>query len=212
MLGILKKYFKEGRSSKLIWIIVLSSILFNLGATRFELTTNLNLEDHTFYGIFLAPFSDIRYGHFIARKLFLVVIAFIVLGIWLIKQKNLLENLKKTLRYFIFIGLILALSRILTFDFWFYNDDIRFFQFHTFAPTQENFNPQASWGPIGFHPIAILLLALNWFGINYALYNILGLAFYFLAGTAIFILVNKLQKDKFTSLAAAIFFLTTPTY
>lgn len=196
---------------RLVWIVVISSILFSLFGTRIELAGG-NLIDHPFYDLLLSPLDEVRYGHFVARKLFLVSVAFLVFSYWLIKQKNLLIKIKENIKYILFIGLSLFLSRILTFGFWFYNDDTRFFHFHLFAPTQPDYNPQGSWGPIGLHPIAIFLLVIRWFGTNYALYNSLGLFFYFLAGVAIFALVNKLQSSKLVSFIAAIFFLTSPTY
>ncbi len=207
----LGKFFNK-YSYKLVWLVVISSILFNLGATSYELSTKANLIDHYFYGIFLSPFDSIRYGHFIARKLFLVVIALSVFIYWLKKQKNVLQNARKNLKYILAIGLTLFFSRILTYGFWFYNDDLRFFHWHLFCPSQPICNIQGMWGPVGSHPIAILNLVLPWFGTNYTLYNSLGLFFYFLAGVAIFALISKLQKSKFISLIAAIFFLTTPTY
>lgn len=212
MMRILKKFFKKKHGVKLVWIVVIFSIVLSVNGTRLELRSSMNLADHPAYGILFAPFADIRYGQFIVKKLFLVVVAFVVFGFWLKTQKNFIQVLKNNLKYIVFIGLFLAISRILTFDFWFYNDDIRFFHYHLFAPTQLNFNPQASWGPIGFHPISIFLLVIRWFGTNYALYNILGLLFYFLAGTAIFVLLEKIQKNKFISVAGTLFFLTTPTY
>lgn len=211
-MNIFKNFFKAKFGYKLVWLVVISSILFNLGATRYELTTNLNLIDHPFYGIFLSPFSDVRYGHYIARKLFLVVIAFLVFGYWLKGQKGILRAVRNNIKYITFIGFFLLASRILTLGFWFYNDDLRFFHWHLLCPSQPSCNIQGSWGPIGFHPIAILYLVMSWFGTNYFLYNTLGLFFYFAAGTAIFALVSKLQKSKFVSVAAALFFLTTPTY
>lgn len=205
-------YFRKNLGIKLIWVIVVSSILLNLDATRYELTSNYNLIDHPFYGIFLSPFSDVRYGHYVARKFFLVLVALFVFVYWAAKQKNILRLLRANLVYIIFIGSFLLLLRILTYDFWFYNDDLRFFQFHLFAPTQENFNPQASWGPIGLHPVAMFLLVIRWFGTDYFLYNSLGLLFYFLSSVAIFTLSRKLQLGKFVATAAAIFFLSSPTY
>lgn len=210
-MNILSNFFERNRSVKLVWVIVIFSILFSLYGTKIELSGG-NLVDNPVFQVLLSPLDNVRYGHQIARKLFLVVIAFLVFGYWLSKQKKSFTLIKINFKYIIFIGLFLFLSRILTFDFWFYNDDIRFFQFHAFAPTQLNYNPQASWGPIGFHPIAIFLLVLRWFGTNYALYNTLGLFFYFLGGVAIFALLEKIQKNKFVSVTGALFFLTTPTY
>jgi len=207
---LLKKVFVH--KNKLIWILTMTSILFSLGATRFELTSNQNLSNHPFYGLFLAPFGDLRYGYYVARELFLPVIAFIVFVYWLSTQKKILRFTKENLRYFFLIGFLLVTSRILTYGFWFYNDDIRFFHWQYAAPTLPNFNPNSFWGPVGLHPIAIFLIVLNWFGTNYTLYNSLGLFFFFLAGVTIFVLVNKIQNNKFISLVAALFLLTTPTY
>ena len=197
--------------NKFIWLLVISSILFSLFGTRIELLGG-DLVKQPIYNLLLSPFDNVRYGHFVVRKLFLVGVAFFVFGYWLTTQKKILEAIKNNLKYISLIGLVLTLSRILTFGFWFYNDDTRFFHWHLFAPTQPDFNPQGMWGPIGLHPIAIFLLVIRWFGTNYALYNTLGLIFFFLAGAAIFALVSKLQNNKFVSLATAIFFLTTPTY
>ena len=198
-------------SYKLIWLLVISSILLSLFGTRIELAGG-NLVDHTLYKFLLSPFDDVRYGHFIARKLFIVAVAFLVFGYWLKTQKQIFQWIKSNLKYIATIGIVLFISRILTFGFWFYNDDTRFFHWHLFCPSQPDCNVQGMWGPIGLHPIAIFLLVIRWFGTNYTLYNILGLVLFFLAGVAIFALVSKLQKSKFVSLAAAIFFLTTPTY
>lgn len=202
----------ENFNHKLVWLVVISSILLSVGGTRYAFSTNFNLADHPFYGIFLDPFDNIRYGHYIAKKLFLVAVAFLVLGYWTATQKNIIRAIRSNIKYIVFIGLTLFLSRILTFGFWFYNDDTRLFHYHLFAPTQPDFNVQGMWGPIGSHPFALLVLVIRWFGTNYTLYNALGLLFYFLAGIAIFALVNKLQKSKFVSFIASVFLLTTPTY
>ncbi|MDO8503225.1 MAG: hypothetical protein Q7S60_00895 [bacterium] len=208
---ILRKFFKTNFGCKLIWLVVISSILMNIVGVRYEFQ-NYNLIDHPYLGILLRPFTDIRYGYFVARKLFLVVIAFLVFGYWLTKQEKILQQIRRNIAYIVLIGLSVFLTRILTFGFWFYNDDTRFFHYHLNALTHLNYTPQGVWGPIGSHPIALLLLVISWFGTNYSLYNALGLFFYFLAGVAIFVLANRLQKNKFVSLTAAIFFLTTPTY
>jgi len=181
-MSTLKKFLTTNLSYKLVWLIVILSILLNLIGTRFELQGQ-NLIDNPFFKTLLSPFNDIRYGHFVARKLFLVVIAILVFGYWLKNQKDLLQQIKKNVKYLFFIGLPLVLSRILTFGFWFYNDDTRFFSYNLSAPTLPNYNPQVMWGPIGFHPIALIFPALHWFGTNYTLYNALGLFFYFLAGS-----------------------------
>ena len=204
--------FKLQPKHKLIWCIVVPSIILNLVATNYLLTTNLNLIDHPFFGLFLAPFDQVRYGHYIARKLFLVTIAFLVFGYWLLGQKGVLKAVRDNIKYVVIIGFVLFVTRILTYGFWFYNDDLRFFHYHLFAPTQPLYNPQAMWGPVGLHPIAIFTLVLSWFGTNYTLYNSLGLFLYFLAGCALFVLISKLQKSKFISLTSTLFLLTTPTY
>lgn len=211
MLVTLKKFLRTNFNYKLVWLVVISSILLSLVGTRIEMAGE-NLIDHDFYRLLLSPFNDVRYGHFIVRKLFLAVIAFLVFGYWLKTRRGVLQSVKKNLKYIVSIGVVLFVSRILTYGFWFYNDDTRFFHWHLFAPTQPGFNPQGMWGPIGLHPIAILNLVMPWFGPNYTLYNSLGLFFYFLAGVAIFVLLNKIQKNKFLSFLAAVFFLTTPTY
>lgn len=195
----------------IIWIVVITSILLNIIATRYELAGH-NLVDHPYLGILLYPFSNVRYGYYVARKLALSVIAFLVSGYWLSRQKGVVAAIQKNKKYLIAIGMVLLFSRILTYGFWFYNDDTRFFNYHLYAPTLPNYNPQSVWGPFGFHPIAILLLVIRWFGTNYTLYNTLGLVFYFFAGVLIFVFLNKVQKNKFVSFLAAIFFLTTPTY
>lgn len=210
-MSILRQFFKKNFSNKLVWLVVISGILLSLFATRIELAGD-DLINHPFYKALLSPFDDVRYGYYVARKLFLVVVAFLIFGYWLKKQRGVLQYLRNNFKYFIIIGLVLFLSRILTYGFWFYNDDTRFFHWHLFLPTQPYFNPQSMWGPIGLHPIAIFLLVIRWFGTNYALYNTLGLIFYFLAGVGAFALVDKLQNNKFISLAAALFLLTTPTY
>lgn len=211
VVSILRNFFQNNFSYKVVWLVVIFSILLSIIGTRYELAGG-DLRNHPYIGILLTPFDHVRYGHYIARKFFLVVIAFLVFGYWLTTQRELLLRIKSNLKYIIIIGVSLFSSRILTYGFWFYNDDTRFFQYHLFAPTQPNYNPQGVWGPIGSHPIAIFLLVIRWFETNYSLYNTLGLFFYFLAGIVIFVLTNKLQNSKFVSLVAAVFFLTTPTY
>src|SRR3990172_13010385 len=139
-----------------VWIIVIASIILNIIATRYELSGR-NLIDHPYLGFLLYPFSDIRYGYFVARKLFITIIAFGVFGYWVIKQKGIVDQIKNSKNYIILIGLALFLSRILTYGFWYYNDDTRFFHYHLFAPAQPGYDSQGVWGPFGFHPIAIFL-------------------------------------------------------
>lgn len=210
-MSILRKFVKTNLSYKLIWLLVIFSILLNLIGTQYELS-GYNLRTHPYIGILLVPFDNVRYGHFIARKLFLVVTGFLVFAYWLKTKKGILTQIISNLKYIITIGVTLLVTRILTFGFWFYNDDTRFFSWQLAAPAQANYDIQGMWGPISLHPIAIFPLVIRWFGTNYVLYNALGLFLYFLAGVAIFALISKLQKSKFISLIAAIFFLTTPTY
>lgn len=220
-MNYIKKIFKINRSNKIVWIIVISAIILNLIGTRWELS-GYELRDHPNIGILLSPFDNIRYGHYVARKFFLVVIAFLIFGYWLKQRKQLIQYIKTNWKYLTIIGIILFTSRILTYGFWFYNDDTRFFSWELAALSQSNYNPQAVWGPIGLHPIAMLLLVIRWFGTNYTLYNTLGLFLFFLVGIVIFILTDKIQDNekvvskfaskKVISLITAIFFLTTPTY
>ena len=208
----LKKFLTTNLSYKLIWLAVISAILLNSIGTRLELQGH-NLIDNQFFRLLLSPLNDIRYGLYVTRKLFLVVIAFLVFVYWLKTQKGILQQIKKNVKYSFFIGLPLIFSRIFTFGFWFYNDDTRLFSYNLAAPLLPNYNPQRLWSAaVGFYPIALIFPMLHFFGTNYTLYNITGLFFYFLAGLAIFILVNNLQNNKLVSLTAALFFLTTPTY
>src|SRR3989344_5284533 len=141
---------------KIIYLVVIFSIILSLWGTSYELSGG-NLPDHPFFGILLSPFDNVRYGHLIVRKLFLVVIAFLVLGYFLKSQKiNVLATIKQNFKYIVIIGLVLVLSRILTYGFWFYNDDTRFFHYHLFAPTQPDYSPQSTWfRNINLQPFAI---------------------------------------------------------
>ncbi|MFH1827140.1 MAG: hypothetical protein ABH812_01745 [bacterium] len=205
-MNLLKKLIKKN----LIWLLVIVPIILSIIGTKYELA-GFNIKNHFLWGPLLSLFDNIRYGHYIVRKFFLVIIAFSVFIYWLKKQNNVFSFFQSNFKYLAIIGLTLILSRVLTFNFWFYNDDTRFFSWQIYAPTLPNYNPQAHWGPYQSYPIAFFLLLISWFKTNYALYNILGIFFYFLAGTAIFALGNVIQKNKFVSLMAAIFFLTTPT-
>jgi hypothetical protein len=202
----IKKWIKHN----LIWLVVLVPILISLLGTQYELA-GFDIRNHFLWGIILSPFNNLRYSNYIIRKFFLVTIAFFVLVFWLKKQKTILPALKNNYIYLVAMGLILVISRILTFNFWFYSDDLRFFNWQLYAPTLPHFDPQSHWGPYQTYPIAFFLLFINIFKTNYTLYNILGIFFYFLVGIAIFTLGNILQKNKFISFIAALFFLTTPT-
>lgn len=203
---IFKKYFKQNW----IWLLVIVPIAISIIGTKYELA-GFNLRNHFLWGKLLSPFDNFRYGHYIVRKFFLVTIAFLVFINWLKKQNTVFSFFRNNFKYLIVIGVTLILSRILTFNFWFYNDDLRFFSWQLYAPTLANYNPQAHWGPYLTYPIAFFLLLIGWFKTNYALYNILGIFFYFLVGTTLFALGNLIQKNKFVSLVAALFLLTTPT-
>ncbi len=148
-------------------------------------------------------FPDIHYGEYLASKFFLVTVAFLVLGYWLTKNPKTLKSLKPNLIYFVFIGLSLLLARFFTFDGWFFHDDFRLLT-GIFTNASEITYPQ--------YPVGILYLITNWFGGNYHLYNALGLLWYLSNGAMIFAIGNVLQKKKYVSCLASIFFVTTPTY
>ncbi|KKQ18445.1 MAG: hypothetical protein US31_C0004G0007 [Berkelbacteria bacterium GW2011_GWA1_36_9] len=204
------RYF---RSSITIWILIIAAIFWTDIYTWLTIETTLpfgplNPFFHNFGKLYI-DYTKLFYGtiygwQYLANKFFLVVVAFLVLGYWLFRNPKVLKSIRPNLIYLAVISLSLLMARIFTFEGWFFHDDFRMIT--------AIFNRS----PIGIlypqYPVGILYLVADWFGGNYYLYNTLGLLGYFVSGTMIFAIGNILQKKKYVSLLAAIFFVTTPTY
>lgn len=175
-----------------IWSIIILAVIINF----YDLISPLFI------------FENLRYGHFLAKRLFLVVVAFGIAGFWLTEQKGLLKSVKQNLAQILLIGLVLLVAHLLSFTRWFYFDDFRILSHHVAA---QDLHSLACCGP-GYFPIAIFHLMIPLFNINYELYNAFGLFIYFLIGIVIFALVKQFYKKNLTALLIAIFFVTSPTY
>ncbi len=191
----------------IIWVIVLSSIALNIFAI-FLLYPN-TYPSGSNSGWLLWPFRNVRYGYYLARRLFLAVIAFGILVYWLIGQKKLLKFIKENSKYLIILLLTLVVVRLFSFGNWFYLDDYRFLS-DAFTETT-NLQGIPCCGE-GYPAMGIMYLVMRWFGTNFTLYNALGLAFLYLTAIVIFLISEKIQKDKTISLLASLFFVTLPTY
>lgn len=177
---------------KLIWILIISAIALNF----FDIVAALPL------------FEDIRYGHMLAKKLFLVAVALGIAFYWLSRQKGLLKQIKQSLSYVMLIGLALLLAHSLSFSRWFYFDDFRILSHHVAAT---DLHSVACCGS-GYFPLALFHVVIQFFGMNFELYNSFGLFLYFLIGLVIFALVKQLLKKNIIALLISIFFVTSPTY
>lgn len=175
-----------------IWTVIITAIILN------------------FFGLIspLAFFENIRYGHLFAKKLFLVAISFIILGFWLFQQKDLLKQVKQNMTPLLLIGVSLVLAHILSFTRWFYFDDFRILSHHVSATDLQSVACCGS----GYFPLALFHMMIPLFGMNYELYNSLGLLIYFLIGILIFVIVKYFLKKDLYSLLIAVFFVSTPTY
>lgn len=176
----------------MIWIFVIIAITIN-GIN----TINDSNFHQFFYSLDLVP-----YGHYIVKKWFLVIVALLTFIYWLTKKKDLFKNIKSNLLSSFFIGLALLAARFQSFQGWFWHDDYREMGYYYTNSNLVEFT----------YPLGIFFLVVRWFNLNFALYNGLGLVFYFLSGIFIYLISNQIQKRKYVSLLAALFFVTSPAY
>lgn len=175
-----------------IWIIIISAIVLNFT----DIVAPLPL------------FEGFRYGHMLAKKLFLVLVASGVAFYWLSGKKDILKNIKQNLSYIMLIGLALLISHSLSFSRWFYFDDFRILSHHVAAT---ELHSVACCGS-GYFPLALFHVIIQFFDMNFELYNSFGLIIYFLIGLVIFALMKQLLKKNIIALLISIFFVTSPTY
>lgn len=198
-----------------LWLIVLSAlflnIVFNLHLVFTYFQGALNVSGKHYLEWLFFPLDNVRYGHYLAKKLYLPIIAFILLFIWVIKRVRILQLLRENLFQVIFILSALFVSRFYTFQHWFFLDDYRFLGFkYVYVPT----------GDIQYVPCcgdlytvqALMMLVMKLFGNNFYPYNLLGLIIYFFIGIFIYLICLKLQKSKQVALLLSLFFITVPTY
>lgn len=157
------------------------------------------------------PYIDnIQYGNYLIQKWFLVIVGFLILLGWVIKNEGFWRKFRKLLPYFLIIALITFLAHWFSFYRWFDFDDYRLIGHHNFVVGTDN---QNQMGMSSTHyGIALPYLVVRWFGTNFEAYNALGLFVYSLSGIIIFLIANKIQKNKAISLITALFFVTSPTY
>jgi len=194
----------------LVWIFVIFAIFLN---GLFTLTTNVNLKTNVLNHLFqwlLSPFDNIRYGHYLAQKWFLVIIAFTVF-IWWLKNKKISfkKTIKKNLLPIGIIAIVTLITHFANYKGWFWIDDFRIMSQYFGPPIDPQIIPCCT---TGYYPLGIIYLVIRWFGTNFTLYNTLGTLMIFLVGTAIYFLFNRIQKNKLLSLFLALFFVTVPTY
>lgn len=175
-----------------LWAIVLLAVVLNF----FDLVAPLQI------------FDNLRYGHMLAKKFFLILIAFGFLGYWIYTNKNLLQVLRQNLIPLIIIAGSLGIARILSFTRWFYFDDFRILSHHVAAT---DLHSVACCGSGNF-PLALFHFLISFFGMNFMAYNLFGLFLYFLVGVVIFTIIKNFNKKNFTALLISVFFVTSPTY
>lgn len=191
--------------SRLIWVAAIAAILFNLN--WYFYSTDQGAIDNPFFH--LAFFENIRYGRYIAWKFFLPLVSFIILTYLLIRnQTGFLVSIKKNLYSFYLLAVSLVLARIFSFRGWFIVDDYRIINQHIGSDDMQALGCCGT----GYYPIGLIYLVIRWFGINYDLYQVLGITLTFVIGITIILIGNKLQKNSKLSLLVAIFFATTTTY
>lgn len=156
----------------------------------------------------LAVFENIRYGHMLAKKFFLVVISFGFLAYWLYHKKGLYKFIKQYLIQLLIIAGSLAVARVLSFTRWFYFDDFRILSHHVSAT---DLHSVACCGSGNF-PLALFHFLVSFFGMNFEAYNLFGLILYFLIGVVIFAIVKHFWKRNHIALLISVFFVTSPTY
>lgn len=184
----------------LLWIFVGMTVVFN----------HTFLKDQNFRNDI--PFlSAFQYGDFLIQKWMLVLIAFLIFGWWLRKQKNLLSSVKKYFPYVLIIAFVLIVTHLFSYQRWFEFDDFRVIGTH-YDGLGTNRQEQMGLSNSTSYAIGMVYLVVRWFGTNFELYNTLGLIFYFLTSVTIFAIALNLSRNKFIALLAALFFATSPTY
>src|SRR3989338_1937891 len=179
-----------------IWILVISAIaLLNYYAVN-QSTIHLPI------------FDNIRYGDFLFQKWLLPIIAFLVFGYFLLKEKHLSTSvLKQHLLPIFLVSIFLITARFISFGHWFYHDDLGIVSYHFYDTSLQGMSCCAP----GYYSLGLMFLLIRWFGHVFEAYKAVGLFVHFLVGMIIYVLSNSLQKNKTVSLIVAIFFVTTPT-
>lgn len=199
------------------WIVVLVLIFFNTSLNillfynqlgpffnSFGISTNRMSILHFFFW----PFSEVRYGYWLAKKWFLVVLALSSLMWWMFDRGRARKFLRDN-PYVWSLFPILLITRFLSFSHWFYLDDFRFLTTYLATPSQIQEVPCCGEG----YPAQwMMYLVMRWFEINFYLYNLLGLLTIFCVSTVIYVIGLKVQKLKVIAFLSALFFITTPTY
>jgi hypothetical protein len=192
------------------YVIIFLAIAFTIITNRFLLPFN---KTSRIFPNFL-PFNNIRYGQYIAQKLFLVLIGLIFFIYWIIKKNNIFKILKKNIIPIALIAIVLFITRIYSYQHWFYRDDyyiIQQFMDKTLLNGTIN-NQYIPCCGTGYYPTAVVYLIMHWFTNNFFLYKTFGLVLYFFLGITVFAIAKKIQNKSIIALLAALFFITTPTY
>lgn len=195
---------------KIFTIVVVISIILNLVLNIFYPKLN-PLENSVISDILYSSFDQIRYGHYLFRKWFITICAFLILGIWAVLQKkSVLRFIKNNLGYILIIYSVALIARINSFNHWFYADDIRIISdYFGFYSGKTQFLPCCLTGN---HSLAALYLLVQLFGNNFLLYKIVGIVLAGGSGLVLYLILHKLFNNRLISLLGAIFFITTPTY
>ena len=194
--------------NQLIWVTTIISIVLNF-ILRIILKNPKGIE--TFYDYSWPILGTLRYGDLLIRKWFLATIAFGFFVGWVIKKRTIISTLKRYWVYFVLILATTFITHVFSFDRWFEFDDYRVIGHHYAVEGTAEPN-QLGVGASIFYSIGFAYLVVEKFGTNFFLWNFTGVATYALIGVAIFFLANKLQGNPKASLAASLFFVTSPTF
>lgn len=197
-------YIKRG-----IWLIVITAILLNFYVTITLFRDGVTYDLHNILHWLFWPFDNIRYGNYLAKRFFLTGIAFAILIFQTIKNKKVTSLLHQNILFLFIMFLVLLITHIFSFGHWFYLDDYTFLA-HWFTRIKDlQIIPCCAEG---YPAMGIMYLVMRWFGNNFYLYNTLSLVILYLIGIVLFMIANKIQKNRIVSLFASLFFLTLPTY
>ncbi len=150
------------------------------------------------------PILDtIQHGRYIAKRIFLMLVALGILIYWLKPFGVSANNFKKQLVPILIILVVGLSAHFLNFKLWFNYEDWRAFQ-------ESNQGLQFVENP--YYAVMPYYVTMLFAGTNFAPYMGLGLFAYGLCGIAIYWLLNLIQSNKTISLLIALFFVTTPNY